>query len=139
VRVLLDGKPLGDFGPQLQSVELDGEPHSITFDSPFCYPETIQIGPETEPGRISRRLKWKPATLTVVADPEEADIDIDGRIVAASGRTIPIQIDPLSDGRKVLRVKVSATGFLSEDREVTLRANGAEKVNVTLKPTTGSP
>jgi serine/threonine-protein kinase len=139
VRVLLDDKLLGDFGPQLQSVELDGQPHSITFDSPFCYPETIPIGPNTEPGRISRRLKWKPATLTVESEPEEADILIDGNLVVRSGRAVAVPLDPLSDGKRVLRVKVSAAGHLSEEREVTLRANGAEKAHFTLKAATGTP
>ena len=136
VRVLLDGKLLGDFGPALQSVDLDDQPHTVTYDSPFCYPESIPIGPQTEPGRIARRLKWKPATLSVVTDPEEADILVDGNLIMRSGQPVSMPLDPLSDGRRVLRVKVSAANHLSEEREVTLRANGDQTARFTLKPTT---
>ncbi len=138
VRVILDGQPLGDFGPSLQAIELDDKPHTIVFDSPFCYPETIPIGADTEPARISRRLKWKPATLTVTAEPEEADIVVDGVGLLRSGRPRQIPMPPMSDGRAVLRVKVSAAGHLSEEREVTLRANEAQTAPFTLRPT-GAP
>ncbi len=138
VRVLLDGVALGDYGPQLQAIEVDGQAHTVTFDSPFCYPETVAIEPGTEPGRILRRLKWRPATLTVRADPADADVLIDDRVIARSGHAMPLPIPPLSDGRRTVKVTVSSPGHASLERELTLRANEIQTLDATLHPT-GTP
>jgi hypothetical protein len=106
----------------------------VTFESKYCYPETIEISPDTQPGRLTRRLKWKPATLTIDVDPEDADVLIDGSIVTASGRTTPIPLDPLSDGHRAVHVKVSAAGRVSEEQNVPLIANDAKRIEVHLKP-----
>ena len=132
VRVLVDGQPLGDYGPGLMSVELDQRPHTITFDSPFCYPENIVLDDKAESGRIVRRLKWRPGTLTVRTQPDNADIVVDGTLIARSGRPISMPMPPLSDGRRVVKVKVSAPDRASVEKSVELRANAAETLEVAL-------
>ncbi|MEO6954563.1 MAG: serine/threonine-protein kinase [Polyangia bacterium] len=132
VRVLVDGQPLGDYGPGLMAVDLDQKPHTITFDSPFCYPENILLDDKAESGRIVRRLKWRPGTLTVHTQPDSADIVVDGRLIARSGHPISMPMPPLSDGRRVVTIKVSAPDRASVEKEVELRANESETINVSL-------
>ena len=132
VRVLVDGVPVGDYGPGLTSVELDDRPHTVTFDSPFCYPENVALDEKAGSGRIVRRLKWRPGTLTVRTQPESADIVVDGVLIARSGRPLSMPMPPLSDGRRLVKVKVSAPDHASVEKEVELRANAAETVDVSL-------
>ena len=136
VRVLLDGAPLGDYGPSLTTLEVDDKMHVVTFDSPFCYPESVTLDPAQDGGRIVRRLKWRPGTLTVHAMPENADIVVDGTLLTRSGRPLTLPIPPLSDGRRSVRIKVSAPDKSSKEQEVELRANESKTIDIAL---TGSP
>ena len=53
MRVFVDGKAIGDYGA-VQFIELDDKPHTVTFESKYCYPETIEISPDALAGRLSR-------------------------------------------------------------------------------------
>jgi serine/threonine-protein kinase len=135
VRVSLDGKPLGDFGPELARLELGPGAHTFVFESPFCYPKTVTVGEKESPGRLVARLKWKPATLIVEAHPAEADVLIDGRLVVRSGQPVPLPIDETSlDGRREVAVKVSAPGHQTAELTLKLRANEALRHPIELKP-----
>jgi hypothetical protein len=135
VRVALDGQDLGDFGPALARLELAAGAHTITFASPFCFPKSVPIAANEAPGRLTARLKWKPATLTVHAAPESADVLVDGSVLGRNDMPIPITIPELSpDGKRVVSVKVSAPGHASEELEVVLRANESKLQSVTLRP-----
>jgi hypothetical protein len=135
VRVLRDGEELGQWGPALQTVELDGRAHTVTFDSPYCYPETIAVPAGNEGGKLARRLKWKPASLTVEAEPKSAEVVVDGTQAVRSGSVLQVPIPLLSpNGRHVVRITVSAHGFATEEREVELRANESKNVPIELRP-----
>src|SRR5437763_298954 len=80
VTVFLDGKRLGEYGPQLQQLLVPGGRHTVRFESPYCFPKDVDI-PDNEPGgRLGARLRWKPARLTVKSDPDSADVLVDGSI-----------------------------------------------------------
>jgi hypothetical protein len=135
VRVTLDGKSLGDFGPQLARMELEPGAHTFTFESPFCYTQSVPVRADESPGRILAHLKWKPANLTVHVQPANADIIVDGRLPLKSGQTVPQPIeDNVLDGRREVTIRASASGFESQELHVKLRAADEKKVEIELKP-----
>jgi serine/threonine-protein kinase len=132
VSVIVDGKALGDYGPQLEHVDIPAGRHTVRFESPYCFPRDIVIDEGAPAGRIATRLRWKPARLTVKAEPDSADVLVDGSILR-SGQPIDVPIPELSDGKKLVRVKVAAAGFQSAEREIELRANDAKVEHIALR------
>jgi hypothetical protein len=132
VSVILDGKALGDYGPQLEHVDIPAGRHTVRFESPYCFPRDVVIEEGAPAGRIATRLRWKPARLTVKAEPDSADVLVDGSILR-SGQPIDVLIPELSDGKKLVRVKVAAAGFQSAEREIELRANDAKVEHIALR------
>jgi hypothetical protein len=132
VTVALDGKPLGDYGPALEHVDVPPGRHTVRFESPYCFPKDIVIEENDPAGRLATRLRWKPARLTVKAEPENADVLIDGSILR-SGQSIDVPIPEISDGKQTVKVKVAADGFVTSERQVELRANDAKVETVTLR------
>ena len=135
VRISLDGTPLGDYGPSLSHVEITGDrAHSLLFENPACYPERVEIKKGEVPSKIPVRLKWKSARLTIVSDPPDADLVVDGNIVVHSGSPIPVTIPELSpDGRRTISLKASAPGRRSHDLHIQVRANEQQLENVKLE------
>ena len=138
VSVFLDGKRMGDYGPQLAQLVVTGGRHVVRFESPYCFPKDVDIDDGEPSGRLAARLRWKPARLTVKTDPESADVMVDGSILR-SGQAIDVDIPELSDGKKTVSVKVSAAGFSSERLSIDLRANDQRVQTVALKPSPGAP
>jgi hypothetical protein len=138
VTVFLDGKRMGDYGPQLQQLEVPGGRHTVRFESPYCFPKDVEIDDSEPAGRLAARLRWKPARLTVKADPDNADILVDGSILR-SGQQIDVTIPELSDGKKTVKVRVSAPGHASQTLAVEMRANDQRVQNVALAPTSEAP
>ena len=132
VTVTLDGKPLGDFGPQLTHLSLPAGKHTLLLESPFCFPETREIK-EGESGKVMVRLRWKPATLTVRSQPEGADVVVDGVLPMRVGQPLPVPIpERASDGRRKIRLHVSMPGYEAKEVEVTVAANENKPVVVPL-------
>ncbi|HEX8950699.1 MAG TPA: protein kinase [Polyangia bacterium] len=132
VAVFLDGKRLGDYGPQLSQLPVSSGRHTVRFESPYCFPADVDIADNEPPGRIAARLRWKPARLTVKADPDSADVLVDGTILR-SGQQTDINIPQMSDGKKSVTVRVSAAGYASQTLAVELRANDQRVQTVTLQ------
>ena len=132
VSVFLDGKALGEYGPQLQHLAVPAGRHTVRFESPYCFPKDIDVGESEPAGRLAARLRWKPARLTVKTDPESADVLVDGSILR-SGQQIDVTIPDISDGKKTVSVKVSAPGFASQTLAVEVRANDQHVQNVALE------
>ncbi|HEX6836403.1 MAG TPA: hypothetical protein VF334_07500, partial [Polyangia bacterium] len=133
VTVSLDGKRLGDYGPQLQQLAIPPGRHTVRFESPYCFPKDVEIGDGEPAGRVAARLRWKPARLTVKTDPDTADVLVDGSILR-SGQPLDVNIPELSDdGKKSVAVKVSAPGYATQSLTLELRANDQHVQNVTLQ------
>jgi tRNA A-37 threonylcarbamoyl transferase component Bud32 len=132
VTVFLDGKRLGDYGPQLESLQVAGGRHTVRFESPYCFPKDVDIEDSEPAGRLAARLRWKPARLTVKTEPESADVMIDGSILR-SGQQIDVTIPEISDGKKTVTVKVAAPGYTSQTLPVEVRANDQRVQNVVLE------
>jgi len=132
VAVFLDGKRLGDYGPQLQQLAIAPGRHTVRFESPYCFPKDVDIDDAEPAGRLAARLRWKPARLTVKTEPDSADVIVDGTILR-SGQQIDVTIPELSDGKKTVTVKVSAAGYASQTLPLELRANDARVQSVTLQ------
>ncbi|MDB4968750.1 MAG: serine/threonine protein kinase [Myxococcales bacterium] len=133
VTVFLDGKRMGDYGPQLATLQVPGGRHTVRFESPYCFPKELDIEDNEPSGRLAARLHWKPARLTIKTEPDTADVMVDGSILR-SGQQIDVTIPELSDGKKTVRVKVSAAGHASQTLAVELRANDQRVQTVALTP-----
>ncbi|HEY1585020.1 MAG TPA: hypothetical protein VGH63_04980, partial [Polyangia bacterium] len=131
VAVFLDGKRLGDYGPELDKVAVPPGRHTVRFESSYCFPKDVDIDESEPAGRLAARLRWKPARLTVKTDPESADIVVEGSILR-SGQQLDVTIPEMSDGKKSVDVRVSAAGYASQTVAVELRANDQRVQNVTL-------
>jgi len=104
----------------------------VGFESSYCFPKDVDIADSEPPGRLAARLRWKPARLTVKADPDSADVLVDGTILR-SGQQIDVNIPEMSDGKKSVAVKVSAPGYATQALSLELRANDQRVQNVTLQ------
>jgi eukaryotic-like serine/threonine-protein kinase len=133
VRVSLDGKTLGDFGPKLARMELEPGEHTFTFESPFCFEKSVKVGAGESPARIVAHLDWKPATITIQVQPANADVEFENRPLMAKRQTVPIP-DSSLDGRREVTVKASAPGYESQELKVRVRAAEEKPVNIELKP-----
>jgi predicted Ser/Thr protein kinase len=134
VHIKLDGRDLGDFGPQLSRVELEPGPHTLLFESPFCFPRSVMVGSNESPEKLTARLKWKPAMLTIDSRPGGADVLVDGALLSRSHQSIPLSIPELSpDGRRLVHVKVFAPGYDSAEMKILLRANETKVATVSLR------
>jgi tRNA A-37 threonylcarbamoyl transferase component Bud32 len=132
VSVFLDGKRLGDYGPQLQQLLVPAGRHTVRFESPYCFPKDVDVDENDPAGRLAARLRWKPARLTVKTEPESADVMVDGSILR-SGQQIDVTIPEISDGKKTVTVKVAAPGFASQTLALEVRANDQHVQNVVLE------
>ena len=130
--MFLDGKRLGDYGPELDKLPVPPGRHTVRFESPYCFPREVDIDDAEPAGRLAARLRWKPARLTVKSDPESADIVVEGSILR-SGQQLDVMIPEMSDGKKSVAVKVSAAGYASQTVAVELRANDQRVQNVALQ------
>lgn len=138
VRVSLNGTVLGDYGSDVQDVQLRDGPNELVFENPSCYAERVAIGADADPGEVRVRLRWKPALLKVrlaPPGPADADVVVDGRdyhdIVGRSGQVLalPMRTD---NGRATVDVKISAPGYQTVTRAVEVRANQLTPVEVSL-------
>jgi len=133
VKVSVDGKELGDYGPNLSTLTLDPGEHWIKIKSPYCYPKRIHIKP-TDPERVLRpKLRWRPAYLRVVSN-VQADVLVgDKWYKSTKSNNIPVPIPRNSnDGTVKVLVKVSATNYHTWQKKLELKAGRTKKIQVEL-------
>ena len=131
--MLLDGKRLGDYGPQLAQLSVPPGRHTVRFESPYCFPKDVDIDDGEPAGRLAARLRWKPARLTV-RDRSRVGRRARRRQHPALGPARSTSRFPSSsDGKKSVSVKVAAPGFVSQTLAVELRANDQHVQSVVLR------
>jgi len=133
VKVSVDHGPARDYGPDMRRLTLNAGLHLIRLSSRYCYPKTITIAKDQPGGVLRPHLTWRWASLKIVTN-EPADVQA-GPSVGSSGQDIriPIPKDSLDGSRKVL-VKVSASGYHTLQREITLQAGMHRVLKVHLSP-----
>ena len=127
--------------------------HQIEFRSPSgcCFVERVEIGPErpVPPDNvIARKLKWKPARLTVTTQPLAPGARImvrdaarpDRASVVSPGEEANIPFLPSDEGQKEIDLSVDTGSGLVAER-VLVRAGEHKSVSVSLDRAgrTGSP
>lgn len=133
VKVSINGSPYRDYGPSLVRLVFGPGKHNIRLTSPYCFPKEIAISAETKPGRLSPRLKWRPAMLMVRSN-TPADVMV-GDVVGNTGQPVRVRVPATSDtGSVKILVKVSASGYSTWRRLVTLTAGGTRTIRASLNP-----
>jgi tRNA A-37 threonylcarbamoyl transferase component Bud32 len=138
VTIFLNDKELGSYGPDLRSVTLPlSAPAKLSFrNEQCCFERVVQIAAR-QPLKVLRvKLPWKPGRVIVEVKPKvDADVLV-GSLVTQPGRESEVAIPASSeDGRGQVEVKVSAQGYGTETRRITVRANNTVTVPVTLRRT----
>jgi hypothetical protein len=99
-----------------------------------CYEQTVTVGPRQPPKELVVKLPWKPARVSVKLKPDVAADILVGNLVVRPGQPAEVPIPSYSEnGRAAVEVKVSADGYLTETRKVTVRANTPREVKIALK------
>ncbi len=136
VSIWLDGQKVGDWGPDLRRVTIPGRGvHRLVFKNPACFDKVVTIKPgQRLASPLNVKLRWKPARITAVTRSGMAADVVVGNNVYRSGQEIEVQIPDYSkNGRAEVRVKVSADGYFTVDRRVTVTANSSERVTVEMR------
>ncbi len=141
VDVYLDGEMLHSYGPGKNTVTVPWDrTHKLELRSPSgcCEPATFELGPDKPipPGdHIVVRLPWKPAQLTVVAQPQRDDIRILVEAeewkkprLFAHGRVMSIAFAPCDPGRKKIEVSAFAGNELKITRSEVMAAGQSHTV-----------
>ena len=134
VQIWLNGKLLGRYGPDLRSISLPAGPVTLKFSNPACCFDYVKTFARNKiPTLISPQLKWKNARVRLHVAPNTANIRV-GRQVARSGQAVSVTIPNWStNGQSTARVTATATGFDSQSKNVTIRANQTTELKWTLK------
>jgi eukaryotic-like serine/threonine-protein kinase len=136
VTIWLNGKQLGQYGPDLRSIRIpSGTSSKLVFrNDACCFERVVEIGPKEFPEVLRVKLPWKPARIMVQLSPAvEADVLI-GTLVTRPGQPVEVPIPDYSeDGKDEVAIKVSSSGFATEIRKVAARANTTVTVPVTLR------
>jgi serine/threonine-protein kinase len=143
VTVSHNGKPLGAYGADVRSVQLQPGENEFLFENPACYSERVALPAGSAPEEIRVRLRWKPALLLVrVHGPrlDEAgpaappvDVVVDGRQVGRAGQVMALPMAS-DEGSQTVKVQVSALGQKTVTREITVHANQLASLDVQLVP-----
>jgi serine/threonine-protein kinase len=131
VHVFIDGEDKGMLTDGRYPLA-DGK-HEVRLENELCAPLTFAVDP-SQSSKYPQRLAWRPAQLVIKTTPADADVVLEGGLVASGGAALPIPINPLSeDGRREVRVKVSAAGYHSKELTVAVRAAEKAERTVTLE------
>jgi serine/threonine-protein kinase len=136
VTIFLNGKRLGDYGPELRHVDVaKGKVGKLVFrNDACCYERKVTVGPRQSAKELFVKLPWKPARVSVKIKPVVAADVLVGNLVVRPGQPAEVPIPTYStNGRASVEVKVSADGYLTETRKVQVRANTPREVKITLK------
>jgi hypothetical protein len=137
VRVTIDGAQSFDFGPANRSRELSVGKHTVTFtplDSRRFETQSwsIDVPPGQEAFMMRERLRLRPGKLLVKSS-LDTDVTVPGQ---KSGRTNNVfEIGMNNDLEKTISILVSAQGYASQTRQVTIRAGEQTTVTVMLDRT----
>jgi serine/threonine-protein kinase len=136
VTIWLNGKRLGDYGPDLRRVSVPlGVQATLTFrNDACCFERQVTLPARQLVGPLRVKLAWKPGRVRVrLTPPVEADVQV-GSVVIRAGQPAEVPIPSYSeDGKEEVEIKVSAPGYPTETRKVTVRANATTTVPVVLR------
>ncbi len=142
VTVSHNGKRLGAYDTDVRTVQLQPGINEFLFENPACYSERVTFPADSAPEEIRVRLRWKPALLLVrvhsprldeVAGAPPVDVVVDGHLVGRAGQVMALPV-ATDEGKKNVKVQVSAPGHQTAVREVTVHANQLDSLEVQLVP-----
>jgi hypothetical protein len=121
--------------------------HVIEFRSPggCCFVERIEVGPERPlpPDQIiARRLKWRPARLTLTTDPPDASVRLVVRdparpaaaTTARAGEEVDVPFFADDDSSKEIEVAVDSGDSFTTEK---LRVRAGQRLRHVVKAKTG--
>ena len=138
MRIWLNDRALGAYGPTLRRVTLPAGPAILTFrNEECCYERVIKLGSNDRPRSLRVSLPWKPGRVVVRVEPSVDARVLIGGIVAGVNELVSVPIPSyVSDGRTEVDVRVSAEGFRTVKKRIKVRANQAEDLTIQLEPKT---
>ncbi len=140
VKVFLDEKELGQWGPQppaISKVQVGGGQHQLTFTHPLCYAKSITIPAGMISSRLHVRMNWRPARV-IVAAPAGTAIAVhilegETRTLAGlPGTTLEIPFPEVWDSSS-LQAKVIAAGNALTHREKTITLLAGRLIRVDME------
>ncbi|MCC6752338.1 MAG: serine/threonine protein kinase [Deltaproteobacteria bacterium] len=135
--ILLNGKLLGLYGPDLRELTIPRGAVTLTFrNDACCFEKVLTIGPQQNPRELHVRLPWKPGRVRVNVSPHVAADVVVGSTVGQAGQELPVPIPSYADnGRTEVQVRVSAAGYPTVSRSVVARANHTTDLTIELRKT----
>jgi serine/threonine-protein kinase len=139
VRILVDGREIGWAGI-VNQVDLSPGRHVVRLESPSCHPyeREVEVPADGPVPAFVARLAWRPGLLSVTSE-QNPDVAVDGVYKGNAARTLREPILVAIDrhnrvGRVKVHVRVSKSGFKTEDRVVEIAAGRKSSLRVTLEP-----
>ena len=140
VSIWLNGRRLGNYGPDLQHVTLPAGRKSelVVRNDTCCYEWRQTLDPRTVRGEITAKLQWKPARVVVRVTPA---MDAEGLLEHHKGTTpfrvgqavlVPIP-SYAKNGWAEVTLKMTAEGYPTITRKVRVRGNQHKDVRITLQ------
>ncbi|MFO8074473.1 MAG: protein kinase [Polyangia bacterium] len=140
VDIVIDGGDEFSYGPGNTRRELEVGSHTIRFvpnemASARLMEQTwtVEVPPGEGPFKFSRRLKWRPARVTVFSE-VDAEVSVIGRgIVKRTNRVFAVPLeDPDEHGAERISLLVRAEGYRPVTKRVTIVAGEAVDVRASL-------
>ncbi len=122
--VFLDGKEVGPTPQTIRDIDTGRHTLRVTMEGYLPYERTIELNSGAEE-RVNIELA-RFASLSVLSDPFEATVFLDGRDIGPTPQTIR----DIDAGRHTLRVTME--GYLPYERTIELNSGAEERVNVEL-------
>lgn len=134
VRITIDGKERFDFGPANRSRQLPVGKHTLTFtplDTRRFLEHTriVDVSPGKEAFYVKERLKLRPGTLLVKSN-VETEVTVPGHKGGRTNKAFEISL--ADEFERSVSILVSARGYASQTRQVTISAGEQTTVTVML-------
>jgi tRNA A-37 threonylcarbamoyl transferase component Bud32 len=136
VSIWVNGRRLGDYGPDLRQITLPPGKCTITLKNPACcFDRTVRLSAGGNPKKLRLRLPWKPGRVRVVLSPAVANAVVAvGKVVARSAQLVSVPIPESSrDGKRSVAVSVNAKGFKPVSKLALVRPNQTTKIKFSLE------
>ncbi len=140
VDIVIDGGETFSYGPGNTRRELEVGSHTIRFVPNEMASSrlmeqtwTVEVPPGEGPFKFSRRLKWRPARVTVFSE-IDAEVSVIGRgIVKRTNRVFAVPLeDPDEHGAERISLLVRAEGYRPVTKRVTIVAGEAVDIRASL-------
>ena len=134
IAIGVDGQTPRPFGPAFRSVELLPGPHTFLFSGGDCCVDEVlrvNVPPGPEPFPLAHALRFKPASLYVIANTRAEVVVQDAR---GRGRTHSVvSVTMPRNAAESARIEVTAQGYVPYTGAVMLRAGQLTEHAVTLE------